>query len=270
MEFIFSIFTFILGTIVGSFLNVIIYRYGTNNSMLVGRSMCFSCKKTLSWYELIPIISAIIQRGKCRGCKEKISIQYPLVEILTGLLFMSVLSVGYSHIVSVVRLIIMSLLVIIAVYDFWHKIIPDFFVFSFIILSGFLLVWSPELNSFEFPVLLDVVAGPVLFAPFAGLWYFSGGRAMGFGDAKLAWGIGWFLGLGAGVSAIILSFWTGAIFGLFVILFAKISKNKNIKLFSKLKMFTIKSEIPFGPFMILGIFLVFFFHVNPMSLVQIF
>lgn len=264
MEILFNIYTFTFGAIVGSFLNVVICRYGTKESVVAGRSMCVSCKSKLKWYELIPIASILIQKGKCRNCKAKISMQYPIVEALTGTLFFLVLSQGYSPLVSVTLLFIMSILVVIAVYDFWHKIIPDLFVFSFIALSFFLLVWSQEINSFKIPNMADTLAGPILFLPFAGLWYFSDGRWMGFGDAKLAFGIGWFLGLSGGASAIILAFWFGAIFGLAVISLGKLLKNNKLPLILSLRMFTItmKSEIPFGPFMILGTFLVFFFNSN--------
>ena len=84
-----AVLVFILGTIIGSFLNVLILRYGKKD--ITGRSACPFCGKTLQWYELIPILSFIIQRGKCRLCESKISWQYPLVEFATGSIFVSVL-----------------------------------------------------------------------------------------------------------------------------------------------------------------------------------
>lgn len=263
MESIFYIFAFIFGAIVGSFLNVVIYRYNTGAPIVHGRSMCFSCGKKLSWYELIPIVSFVIQRGKCGTCKSKLSWQYPIVEITTGLLFLGVFLTGLPALTMVYLLTVVSILVVIAVYDMRHKIIPNGLVYAFIFLTLFALVFNASVTSFVF--LWDWLAGPMLFLPFAALWFFSKGTWMGFGDAKLAWGIGWFLGLYMGASAIILSFWIGAIWGL-----ALIGLGKAGGLFPRLKRFTIKSEIPFGPFLILGTLLVFFFGVDVFSLARIF
>ncbi len=259
MEIIFYIFAFVFGVTIGSFLNVVIYRYNSGTSLTCGRSMCFSCGKTLSWYELIPIVSFIIQRGRCIGCKSKISWQYPLVEIVTGLLFIAVFMGQYLVIKTIYLLIIMSILVVISIYDIRHKIIPDGFVYAFIALSLLQLIWTSNVQ------MVDWLAGPILFLPFAGLWFFSKGTWMGFGDAKLALGIGWFLGFYAGLSAVIFAFWIGSVFGLTLIGLGKVRG-----LFFKNTKFTIKSEIPFGPFLILGMLLVFFFNIDVFSLSQIF
>src|SRR3989338_5654032 len=86
MNVLFLIFSFILGTVIGSFLNVVIFRYNTGLTVRC-RSKCFSCNKTLSWFELVPIFSFLAQTGKCRKCKSKISWQYPLIEFASGILF---------------------------------------------------------------------------------------------------------------------------------------------------------------------------------------
>lgn len=259
MEVIFYIFIFLFGAIIGSFLNVVIYRLGTGSSIARGRSMCFSCGKTLSWYELIPVFSFLIQRGKCRTCKSKISWQYPVVEVTTGLLFLLTWTSGFQVAELFYYWAIMAILVVIAVYDIRHKIIPNGFAYSFITLSAVPLVW---MSGFQ---MWDWLAGPILFLPFAGLWAVSRGTWMGFGDAKLAWGIGWFLGLYAGVSAIILAFWIGAVWGL-----GLIALSHAHRLLLSGKRFTIKSEIPFGPFLIFGTLLVFFFNIDVFSLTLIF
>lgn len=263
MEVIFYIFVFILGTIIGSFLNVVIYRLGTGASITHSRSMCFSCGKTLSWYELVPVFSFIIQNGKCRKCKSKISWQYLFVELVTGLLFLLTtwrLNLQVGEVLF--YWVIMSIFVVISVYDIRHKIIPNGFVYSFIILSAILLIWR---SSIQILTVWDILAGPILFVPFAALWFFSKGTWMGFGDAKLAWGIGWLLGLSGGVAAMILAFWTGALWGLGLIALSNIGK-----LLPNNKGFTIKSEIPFGPFLILGTILVLFFNIDIFSLSLVF
>lgn len=267
MDVVFYILIFIFGTIIGSFLNVVIYRLGTGMSIVRGRSMCFSCGKKLSWYELIPVLSFIIQKGKCINCKSKFSWQYPTVEAITGLLFLLIIYklqiTDYANIsVNLLELaylwVIFSILMIIAVYDMRHKIIPNSFVYSFIFLSALQFIWAPSIQGW------DVLAGLILFLPFAALWFFSRGRWMGFGDAKLSFGIGWFLGLSGGISAVILAFWIGAVWGLALIAFSKINR-----LFFTAKTITMKSEIPFGPFLILGTLLVFFFNVDIFSLVWV-
>ena len=133
MIFTLTIIFFILGLIIGSFLNVVILRLNTDRSF-GGRSGCMTCQKKLTWYELIPVFSFLGLRGRCKNCKTKISIQYPLVELLTGIIFGTLFlkfqdvffldtlmfSFTYAFYVSV-----FSLLVVISIYDFRHKIIPD-------------------------------------------------------------------------------------------------------------------------------------------------
>mgnify|MGYP003393724366 FL=1 len=235
---IFTILTFfLLGTIIGSFLNVVILRYNTGVS-ITGRSGCFSCGKKLEWYELVPILSFLFLRGKCSKCNTKISWQYPLVELVTGLLFVFSFQYGFYY------LFIFSLLIVITVYDLRHKIIPDGLVFTFIGLAF--------LKLFYYTNILDFLAGPILFVPFFLLWYLSKGKWMGFGDAKLAIGIGFFMGFVGGVSSIILGFWIGAMAGLLWIgISAMFGKHIGMK-----------SEIPFAPYLILGMLITFFFHIN--------
>lgn len=264
--FLEKIFIFTLGLIIGSFLNVVIFRLESGKNLL-GRSACMYCKKKLNWYELIPFFSFLIQKGKCFGCGKKISWQYPIVEILTGIIFLIVYSLQFIvyrgdfsntfFISTLYFLTVFSILIVITVYDLKHKIITDTLVFLFSGLSfvGLLAGFGPELNK------LNIFSGIILATPFAFLWLVSKGRWIGLGDAKLALGIGWFLGLVDGVSAIILSFWIGSLFGIGLVLISKLSP-----LFFRDKNFTIKSEIPFAPFMILGMILIFLFHWDILSL----
>ena len=266
------ILVFIFGTIIGSFLNVLILRHGTGRSFVSDRSVCWSCGKILRWYELVPIVSYVVLRGKCSACKTRISIQYPIVEFLTGALFVlgawsisDMLLLPLWGIVSLAALLtlIISLSVMITVYDIRHTIIPNTWVYIFATATllytavfymatyGTLAEWS----------VWDMAAGPLLSLPFAALWFFSRGSAMGLGDAKLALGIGWLLGLMGGLSALILGFWCGAITGL-----ALMGMHRVKGLFGIQKRFTMKSEIPFGPFLLLGMLIVHFFHIQALHL----
>ena len=267
--YLLQIGVFLLGAIVGSFLNVVILRYGQKS--LKGRSACPACGQKLLWYELAPILSFIFLKGKCRKCKQKISWQYPIVEISTALIFLLIFNSQFTisnefsifnfQFLNLIFLwTIFSLLIVIFVYDIYHKIIPDVLVFCFIILS--LTKVLIDFNGFSW--VADIWAGPILAFPFVFLWFLSKGRWMGFGDAKLALGIGWFLGLIKGSSAIILGVWFGALVGLALVVLSRFASKK--QLFFKTKNFTIKSEIPFAPFLILGTMLAFFFAWDIWSL----
>lgn len=275
MEYAIAFFVFLFGLIIGSFLNVVILRYNSGTS-IGGRSFCFTCGKTLHWYELVPLFSFLVQGGKCRGCKSKISWQYPLVEFTTGALFaatfLHLLGVPFGKQLFVFDCVIESLLIVMAVYDIRHKIIPDGLSYAFALLSlakvSFLYFLPPPHTLAPQPY--EFLAGPILFLPFFCLWYFSRGTWMGLGDGKLALGIGWFLGLVQGISAIVLGFWIGAGASLLLLALQKLSKYvpafPKSALLLRLKNLTMKSEIPFGPFLILGTLLILFFRFDVLGL----
>lgn len=264
MEFLSFFFIFCLGAIVGSFLNVVILRYNTGRHV-TGRSGCPHCGRQLRWFELIPLVSFLVQMGKCRACESKISKQYPLVELLTALLFvLTYWSFGIENSSTLLfSLVIWSLLVVILVYDMRHKIIPDVFVYSFIALSFIALFIPAHIGeSFSTPSLSILFAGPLIALPFALLWFVSGGRWMGLGDAKLALGIGWVLGLTGGLSALFFAFWIGAVVSITLVCIDYVRSAHSRALSGAHGRFTMKSEVPFAPFLILGFAIVFFFHTN--------
>lgn len=262
------IFIFLLGTIIGSFLNVVIFRFNTGKTLVNGRSICMSCNKTLNWYELIPLFSFLIQSGKCRKCASAISNQYPLVEFGTGLVFaliafhfLPILSLSYGTYIFLVTLFsfIFSILIVVTVYDIRHKIIPDQLVYMYAAVS-FLSIFINQTglgSFFSIPSLMQVMIGPLLALPFALLWLASRGRWMGLGDAKLILGIGWMLGPALGLCATILSFWIGSLVALGLMLFSKNKMNMN-------------TQIPFAPFLILSAFIVFLFHLDIITLTSFF
>ncbi len=247
MQFIISFLVFVFGLIIGSFLNCVIYRLGSNKSFLKGRSFCPECKHVLAWNDLIPVISYLMLLGKCRYCKKAISIQYPLIELATAILFVSVFN--FDHITRTVYLFIaLSLFIVIFVFDLKHYIIPDKVVLPAIVIS---LVYNAFLLFTG-----DIVLGKFLNYIYAGffpalffflLFFISQGKWIGFGDVKLALFMGLFLGFPKILVALFLAFMFGAIIGVGLIVFG----NK-----------TIKSELPFGPFLISGTILALFFGTN--------
>lgn len=270
VEYVFYLAVLLFGAVIGSFLNVVIYRYNTGLSALRGRSMCFSCGKKLAWYELIPIVSFLIQEGACRSCGSPIARQYVAVESVTAFLFLlsALVMLPFApNAIDIIRLVlvwgIVSLLMVIAVYDMRHKIIPDGIVYAFIGTSFVFAFTDSVLTGAGIPDIFRLLGGPVLFLPFALLWFFSRGAWMGFGDAKLAWGIGWLLGLRAGISAVVLGFWAGALAGIFLLLREKFAlKIKGTKGVLDAPGFGMKSEIPFAPFLILGTLTVLFTGID--------
>ncbi len=252
-----TIIFFILGLIIGSFLNVVILRLNTSRSF-GGRSGCMSCMNKLSWYELIPVFSFLGLGGRCRNCKSKISIQYPLVELVTGtifaLLFLKFQDVFFTDffIFSFTYFyyaFVFSLLVVISVYDLRHKIIPDSLALIFGIFALFGLFFF-DINGFSlhFPSLIEFSSGLIIAAPFALLWLVSSGKWMGLGDAKLAIGLGWLLGLTGALSGVVLAVWVGATVGIALVVFSK--------------KHGMKSEIPFAPYLVLGALITFLFELH--------
>ena len=248
--------SFIFGIICGSFLNVVALRFNTGVG-LKGRSKCMSCGKSLTWKELVPIFSFMMQGGVCKKCKSKISWQYPLVEIISGIIFFLIF-LKFPPVsllegtITLIQMISACLLMVIAVYDIKHKIIPNNLVYIFSILS-LAILFTGGISWWHIPSYGALLAGPLLALPFALLWLISRGIWMGLGDAKLALGIGWLLGIEGGINAMILSFWIAAALSL-------------IWMFCFYKKFKARVEVPFGPYMILGLYLVLLFGIKIMDI----
>lgn len=256
MDTLSLLFSFIFGTIIGSFLNVVAFRYNTGFG-LNGRSKCLSCAKTLTWTELIPVFSFLAQKGACRKCKSKISWQYPLVELCGGLLFLFIFiqfppTDLASGLLTALYLLIAAILVVITVYDIKHKIIPDALSYFFAAVA-FSTLFFGGTTLFHVPFLINLLAGPLCALPFALLWLVSKGEWMGLGDAKLMLGIGWTLGFVGAISAMILAFWIGAV----------VSVVWMLVVFRHVKG---RYEIPFGPYLILGMYLVLLFGISVINI----
>jgi len=253
---------FLLGLIIGSFLNVVILRLNTGRSIVTGRSKCAHCSRVLKWYELVPVFSFLGLKGKCGTCKAPISRQYALVELTTAITFVilyitTVIRGGFTlnSLISFVFLcIVASLLMVLTVYDIKHKIIPNKIVYTFIGLSLLSIVWK----TMTIPGFMPgetVAAGFILATPFFLLWYFSKGKFMGFGDVKLMLGIGWLLGISMGTMALLFSFWVGGIVGLFLLALTS--------------HYSMKSQVPFAPFLIVGMFIAGVWNITVQSFFSI-
>lgn len=265
---------FLLGTVFGSFFNVVIYRFNTGKS-LGGRSHCLSCGKTLAWYELLPVVSYLAQRGKCRSCHAHITSRYLVVELLTGALFLLVAQTFLHDLVLLtLNLIIVSLLVIIVVYDLRHMIIPDALVVMLLAPALAYVLWDPFTQALALPPLMAIFGALVPAALFAGLWLVSRGAWIGLGDAKLAIPLGLVVGAWESISMFILSFWIGAVVAVGLLLLQRIlgtlKRYRGGQLFLRFlrRPLTIKSEVPFAPFLVAAFLLVHFVHVDAFLLVD--
>ncbi len=236
------LFIFIIGLAFGSFFNVLIDRL-PNEKSINGRSRCDYCQKTLGPLDLIPVLSFLVLTGKCRYCHKKLSVQYPLIELLTGGLFLIIFmffnqthSLNYANITLLVSYLgLYSALLVIFFADVKYHIIPDSMQFLFFVFSLLILYFSQSVrtwgNFVEHLVFAVAVMSPILL-----IYLVTRGKGMGFGDVKLAFTIGFFLKFG-GFIALYIAFTIGALVGIVLI----------IKRKSKLK-----SKIAFGPFLVIG------------------
>lgn len=255
MDVYFSLATFLFGAIIGSFLNALLFRFNTGRSVASGRSRCMHCNHELKALDLIPVFSFIYLRGRCRYCGTKISWQYPTVELAAAILSLSIYIQSPNVVFYGFWFFVWMILLCIVVYDIRHGIIPWSFSIILAVCAFIQLFFSPATLSVGIPTIESLLAGPALALPFFFFSLVSRGRWMGWGDSGLELSLGWLLGPTLGLTALMLGVWSGAIVG---IILATISKR-----------YTIKSEIPFAPFLALGAGLVFFFHVDFFSLIPI-
>lgn len=223
---------FIFGTAIGSFLNVLIWRLPREES-IQGRSHCPHCQHQLKWVDLIPVLSILLQRGRCRYCRKPVSLRYPLIEIVTGLLF--ALAMWCSPIIDLPSgllflkiAVVIAICVVVFVIDLEHYLILDRVVFPAIILMlVFALILPATLTT-------SLLGAATAFIPFWLLWAGSKGKWMGYGDVKFAAFMGLALGLRGVLVALFLSFVLGAVIGLLLIAAGKKQ---------------LGSKVPFGTFL---------------------
>ncbi len=236
------LFLFILGTAIGSFLNVLIDRLPKGESIM-GRSHCDHCKRTLQWYELVPIFSFFFSSGKSRCCGKKLSIHYPVIETLTGLTFILIFNFQFLNLLQIISIFgIASCFIVIFFADLKYQIIPDSIQVALLVLV-IALHLTPIINH-PSSILPLLISGLVVMLPILLLYLVTRGRGMGFGDVKLSFSVGLLLGISQGLIALYFAFISGAVIGVLLL----ISGKKGLR-----------SKVPFGPFIIIGIIIILVF-----------
>ncbi len=229
---------FVIGLVFGSFFNVIGLRLPKNKSFFCGRSCCFSCERTLLWYELIPLISFLIQGGRCRRCYEKISYIYPFSELMTGCLFlMSYVVIGMEAELFIAILFV-SMSMIIFVSDLHYMLIPNKILLFFLPL--FIIVRLVYPLTPWWTTIIGALIGFVLVA----VIILASRGGMGAGDMKLLAILGIVLGVEKVLLTFLLACFGGALIGIILLGFGQIKQ---------------RQPIPFAPFILLASMIAYFY-----------
>ncbi|MFA5996738.1 MAG: prepilin peptidase [Candidatus Paceibacterota bacterium] len=241
---------FLTGAAIASFVGVIVVRLHTGQSFLTGHSRCDACNATLKYASLLPIISYVASRGRSRCCKSRISYVAPLSEVLLGSLFvLAYLTLGVSAALFW-TLLSLSLLLALVSYDLLHQILPSPLLYVFIAVSALSAFFASPSKD----VLSTTLLTALLIAMFlAALHVFSRGRAMGFADAPLAFGLALLTGPVA-LSGFMFSFWIGAVIGIALLARRPAGSRMGV-------------EVPFAPFLAAGFLLAYFTQWNPLTLI---
>lgn len=238
------IWFFVVGCVLGSFYGVVGGRLPEGKSIIKPRSHCSKCKHVLSWYELIPIFSYVIQKGKCRNCKANISILYPIIELINGLLFsISFFCFGFSR-ELIIALIIVSFFTIVVVSDINYLIIPDEVTIFFCILTIIVKFIFFPLNN----TLGSIFSGIIMFTVMYCIMIIGGKifkkECLGGADVKLMGFVGLIVSPSLGILTIFLSSCIALPVSIYILI-----KNKN-------------NVIPFGPYILLATYLIYSFGIS--------
>ncbi len=251
IAYIFAIFFFALGTIIASFLGVVVARFGTGESWWSGHSYCDSCAVTLTAKDMVPIFSWFFARGKCLHCGTRVSVASTIVEATLGTLFMLsyfLFGISFSLLFFLLALFFVGAIVL---YDIRHTIIPTAFNIFFVVLSiAFAAISARDTTIFWHTSIMALIIGLSL----AALHFISRGKAMGLADAPFAFGLA-LLAAPFAFSGFLYSFWIGALIGIFIL--ARAPKGHRIGI-----------EVPFAPFMAVGFLLALFTGWNIFSVIS--
>ena len=248
MIFFYSFLIFLFGASLGSFANVCIYRLPKDKQIISGRSFCPGCKKKINWYDNLPLISYILLNAKCRNCDKSISARYLIVELITAISFLLIF-LSFKNLYTIIFLSILILILIMIFFiDLENFIIPDSLNF---LIMGLALVknFIPSFNTSLIHDINQSLIGGIIgyFSIWLIIFLYKTLKkidGMGLGDAKLMAGIGLLFGW----QSIPLVLFLSSILGLFFVAPSLLKKQK-----------TMKSEIPFGPFIIIAMLIYFVF-----------
>lgn len=223
---------FVLGLLIGSFLNVVIDRLPRGESIVWKPSHCDHCKKPLRWYELFPVVSFLFLRGRCLRCKKQLSVQYPIIEFVaaSGFLFISLTTSDINRVAPLI--IIYCIFLVLFVIDLKHQILPDELLIVLLVVALYCGVFLVPAERG-----IRLVSGLAAGSGFFLLWLVTRGRGLGFGDVKLALILGFLLGYPSVIIALYIAFLTGALVGVILILSHRAK---------------MRTKIAFGPFLIIG------------------
>ena len=231
----------IFGSLWGSFANVCIYRLPENKSVITGRSSCPNCKNKIPWYDNIPLLSFILLMGKCRLCKKPIDLQYFIVELISAISFVSIYYFFGLTLAALLLLILSIFFIIIFFIDLKHFIIPNELTFPLMII-GFIKSFDPNLNQTIFPNYINSLIGGLVGYSIIWLIIFiykkiRNKEGMGLGDAKLLAVVGFWFGWVSIPFVIFIS----SVVALILVVPSLINQSRKMS-----------SEIPFGPYIIIG------------------
>jgi leader peptidase (prepilin peptidase)/N-methyltransferase len=241
-----TLFIFTIGIVIGSFLNVCIYRIPNEQSTIFPPSHCPCCNERLKPLDLIPIFSYIFLRGVCRYCGSGFSPRYALVEFLTGIVYVVIFKKYGLGVEFIAFTYLMTLLIIVFFIDYDHMIIPDVVVLTGLVGGVILIIYQyiHPISFYENPLSLIIGAftgsGFLIFVSIVGMVAYKSDEVMGMGDVKIFFPIGIFLGWKMTLIALSIAVLTASISS--IILIGLKYKNR-------------KSMIPFGPFIVIGTFI---------------
>ena len=245
-----TVIVIVFGLLIGSFLNVVIHRLPLGESIVKPRSRCPSCGFSLPAYLNIPVLSYLALRGKCYNCKESISVRYPLVELLTALLFLTAkIRFGFSPLLFIKDFPLIAIFVSVTFIDLKHRIIPDVLSLGGLVLGLIVSFFDPHLGWQS-----SFIGAAFGFGFFYGIaWFYvwrTGRMGLGGGDIKLLAMIGAFMGFEGVVTTIFLSSILGSVFGIILALRERHAREPETD--SVAPDGLMKFSIPYGPFLVIG------------------
>lgn len=245
MDALIAVFLFFLGAVFASFACVIAERLGTGDSWHRGRSKCNACARELSPFDLVPVLSYLLFRGRCRTCTSKIPAQYSLIEFSLGALYALLYwRYGFSELL-VAYLAFLFILAVLVVYDLRHTIVPFKLSLALVLLGAIIAVLSA--TSLHALAVTFIVSGTIATFFYA-LHVVSSGQWMGLGDTPIALSLSLATGVYA-VTGLLFSFWSGALIGVLILVLTSRGR-------------TMKREVPFVPFLAFGYFLALLLEWN--------